>query len=105
MEPQSPPYVLFLFLTTLGGVHGQDVCGDCLRLDSGAIIGIVICDVIITLLIALTVYCISSKIQKKKHEERKKASQKTELEENEQTYEELQGQRTDIYNDLGRARN
>ncbi|CAH2318275.1 TYRO tyrosine kinase-binding -like [Pelobates cultripes] len=103
MRPQSAPHSLLLLLTALGAAFGQDGCGDCLRLDSGAVIGIVICDVIITVLIALTAYIVSNKIQQRKQLERK-TSKKNETETNDRTYEELRGQRLDIYNDMRSAR-
>ncbi|XP_053307741.1 TYRO protein tyrosine kinase-binding protein [Spea bombifrons] len=101
---QLAPCAMFLLLAVLGTAFGQNDCGDCFHLSSGAITGIVFCDIFITVLIALTVYFISNKIQKKKDEERNRNSQKTEIQESERTYEELQGQARDIYNDIGRAR-
>uniref|UniRef100_A0A803J7L6 TYRO protein tyrosine kinase-binding protein n=1 Tax=Xenopus tropicalis TaxID=8364 RepID=A0A803J7L6_XENTR len=90
--------LLILLLATLD-------CGGCFHLDSGAIIGIVICDVIITVLIALTAYYVSNRIQMRKEEERKKNSPKPDTQEAEPAYEELRDHRMDIYNDLSRSAN
>lgn len=100
MAQRYVPRALLLLSAALGAAFGQNGCGDCIRLDSGAVAGIVICDVIITILIAATAYCVSSKIQRRKLMARKK-SQKNEMQSTERTYEELQGQRADVYNDLG----
>lgn len=96
--------VLFLTLTMLGSTLGQEGCGNCFQLNTGTIIGIVICDSIITLLIAGMAFWISNKIQNKKYQERLR-NLKIISPANESTYEELQGQRTDIYNDLNSLRN
>ncbi|XP_075047706.1 TYRO protein tyrosine kinase-binding protein-like [Mixophyes fleayi] len=99
MHGRVPISVLFLGLTIIGAALGQDGCGNCLQLNSGALIGIVVCDVIFTVLIAAMAFCVSSKIQKKKYQE-KLDKQKNNTTENEPTYEHLHGQRMDIYNDL-----
>ncbi|KAM4652577.1 TYRO protein tyrosine kinase-binding protein [Discoglossus pictus] len=97
---QSSFQALLLVSAILGAALGQDECGNCLRLDTGAIVGIVICDVIITVLIALLAYYVSTKIQRSKLEERSKQNDGQEP-----TYEELQGQRLDVYTDLSHRRN
>ncbi|XP_075459345.1 TYRO protein tyrosine kinase-binding protein isoform X2 [Ascaphus truei] len=74
-------------------------CGNCLYLDSGALLGIVVCDFIITVLIALAAYYLSNKVQKRRQEERGKKLE-SERQANEPTYEELHGQNMDIYTDL-----
>uniref|UniRef100_A0A8C5QY29 TYRO protein tyrosine kinase-binding protein n=1 Tax=Leptobrachium leishanense TaxID=445787 RepID=A0A8C5QY29_9ANUR len=104
MPKPFAPRALILLSAALGAALGQDGCGDCIRLDSGAITGIVICDIIITILIALTAYFVSSKIQRRKQIERNKC-QKSEMQTNDRTYEELQGPRTDVYNELGNLQN
>ncbi|XP_018082255.1 transmembrane immune signaling adaptor TYROBP S homeolog isoform X1 [Xenopus laevis] len=97
MNCQSPTF-LILVLATLD-------CGSCFHLDTGAVIGIIICDVVITVIIALIAYYVSNKIQMKKEEERKRNSQKPDPQEAEPAYEELRDHRMDIYNDLSRSAN
>ncbi|XP_018082065.1 TYRO protein tyrosine kinase-binding protein-like isoform X2 [Xenopus laevis] len=97
MNRQSQP-LLILVLATLD-------CGSCFYLDTGAVIGIVICDVVITVLIALTAYYVSNKIHMKKEEERNTNSKKPDTQEAEPPYEELRNQRMDIYNDLNHSAN
>ncbi|XP_068099330.1 TYRO protein tyrosine kinase-binding protein [Hyperolius riggenbachi] len=91
-----------LFLAMLGIAAGQNGdCENCLRLDSGAIVGIVTCDVIITLVIAGLAFWASSKVQKKKYEA--KLLQKNSTVDNDHTYEHLRGQQMDIYTDIKSA--
>ncbi|XP_066462514.1 B-cell receptor CD22-like [Eleutherodactylus coqui] len=78
-------------------------CTNCFQISTGTIIGIVICDAIITLLIACMAFWIANKIQQKKYQERLK-NLKNVPPANESPYEELQGQRMDIYNDLKSGR-
>lgn len=96
--------VFIMTLTMLGSAFGQQGCGNCFQLNTGTIVGIVICDSIITLMIAGVAFWISTKIQTKKYQERLRKL-KNISPANESTYEELQGQRTDIYNDLNSFRN
>ncbi|KAG9468677.1 hypothetical protein GDO78_022180 [Eleutherodactylus coqui] len=55
-------HVLFLCLTIIG-------CTNCFQISTGTIIGIVICDAIITLLIACMAFWIANKIQQKKYQD------------------------------------
>ncbi|XP_077116325.1 TYRO protein tyrosine kinase-binding protein [Ranitomeya variabilis] len=101
----APVLVFFLSLTTiLGSVLAQEGCGNCFQLNTGTIIGIVVCDALITLTIAGMAFWISNKIQKKKYQEKLKRM-KDNSAANEATYEELRGHRVDIYNDLSAGRN
>ncbi|XP_053546127.1 TYRO protein tyrosine kinase-binding protein [Bombina bombina] len=99
-RPHSEVTLMLLALYALGAVKGQDECGNCLHLDSGSVIGIVVCDVIITVLIAFVAYYVSLRMERKRHAETKKVNDLKEP-----TYEELQGQRTEVYNDLSRPYN
>ncbi|XP_063798274.1 TYRO protein tyrosine kinase-binding protein isoform X2 [Pseudophryne corroboree] len=94
-----PISIMVLGLSIIGAALGQEGCENCLQLNSGALIGIVICDIIFTMLIAAMAYCVSSKIQAKKYQE-KLDKQKNNAPGNEPTYEQLHGQRNDIYNQL-----
>ncbi|KAG8431274.1 hypothetical protein GDO86_019131 [Hymenochirus boettgeri] len=59
---------LILIVSAIGLVQGQNACGNCIPLDTVTITVIVICDIILTILIALTTYFIANKIQRKKEE-------------------------------------
>ncbi|KAG8570003.1 hypothetical protein GDO81_014637 [Engystomops pustulosus] len=96
--------ILFLSLTLFGSAFAQEACENCFQLSTGTIIGVVICDVIITLVITGMAFWISNRIQRKKYQERLK-KMKNASAANEATYEDLRGQRHDIYNDLSAARN
>lgn len=87
-----------LLLTMLGFAAGQNDCGYCLHLDSGAVLGIVTCDVIITVLIAGMAFWVSHKVQKKRYED--KLQQQRNASDNEHTYAHLQGQQMDLYTDI-----
>ncbi|KAM5132621.1 TYRO protein tyrosine kinase-binding protein [Mantella aurantiaca] len=100
--PLNIPLSIVL-LTMLGFAVGQNDCGNCLHLDSGAVVGIVTCDVIITVLIAGMAFWMSSKVQKKKYEER--LQQKNASENVDHTYEHLHGQHLDVYTDLNTLNN
>ncbi|XP_072282325.1 uncharacterized protein [Pyxicephalus adspersus] len=84
MSRQIP--LSILLLTVLALAVGQNDCGNCLHLDSGAVIGIVTCDVVITVLIAGMAFWISSKVQKKKYDD--KLQQKNSAD-NDHTYENI----------------
>ncbi|XP_044138518.1 TYRO protein tyrosine kinase-binding protein [Bufo gargarizans] len=100
-----PVPALFLSLMMFGTAFAQEVagCGNCFQLNTVTIIGIVICDAIITLVIAGMAFWISTKIQKKKYQERLRKL-KTLSPVNESPYEELHGQRVEVYNDLNSFR-
>ncbi|KAM4015047.1 TYRO protein tyrosine kinase-binding protein-like [Anomaloglossus baeobatrachus] len=96
--------IVFMSFTILSSAFAQEGCGNCFQLNTGTIIGIVVCDALITLIIASMAFWISTKIQKKKYQEKLKKL-KTLPPTNDPTYEELHGQRVDIYNDLHAMRN
>ncbi|XP_075695184.1 TYRO protein tyrosine kinase-binding protein [Rhinoderma darwinii] len=99
-----PVPILFLTVTIFGSALAQEGCGNCFQLNTGTIVGIVICDAIFTLMIAGLSFWISNKVQKKKYQERLKKLKKISSG-NEATYAELHGQTADIYNDLNALRN
>ncbi|KAM3921838.1 TYRO protein tyrosine kinase-binding protein-like [Leptodactylus fuscus] len=98
-----PVPILVLTFSIFGFALGQEGCGNCFQLNTGTIVGIVICDTVITLVIAGMAFWISNRIQKKKYQE-KLNKLKNISPGNESTYEELHGQRVDIYNDLNAMR-
>ncbi|XP_058052278.1 TYRO protein tyrosine kinase-binding protein [Ahaetulla prasina] len=87
------PILLGLTWPQLGAAQGANDCGHCFRIDPGTIAGVVLGDLFLTLLIALGVYYVVSCIYKQQATSSDKAQ-------HESPYEELQGQRMDIYSDL-----
>ncbi|XP_073704123.1 TYRO protein tyrosine kinase-binding protein [Garra rufa] len=103
----------------LGLVEGNQDCSSCYQLDIGVAIGIITCDVILTLLIALLVYCFvshqrrrgslhtharccgSGKAQNLKTHQPSVRPKSIEVE---SPYQELYGVQSDIYNDLQQYR-
>ncbi|XP_020633075.1 TYRO protein tyrosine kinase-binding protein isoform X2 [Pogona vitticeps] len=81
-----------VFHVLLGLAWAQLDCGNCYHLSTGAIFGVVLGDLILTLLIALAVYYVASCIY-----QRKLASKELKKTEHESPYEELQGPRLDVY--------
>ncbi|KAK3551412.1 hypothetical protein QTP70_017295 [Hemibagrus guttatus] len=111
-----------LHLTALlSGLFGyaaasQD-CGTCYQLNMEVIIGIITCDIILTLLIIIAVYCFASWEKRKNSLHTRKSSSETdkgkfrqsssrpkEVEITESPYQELYGVQSDIYNDLHQYR-
>ncbi|XP_015191971.1 TYRO protein tyrosine kinase-binding protein [Lepisosteus oculatus] len=94
----------------LGPVVGQENCQSCYHLASGTIVGIIVGDIILTLLIALSVFCFVSRM-KKNHLEALQATKgnismsasRKVKDDAESTYQDLQGVRNDIYSDLRRV--
>ncbi|KAJ1132349.1 hypothetical protein NDU88_010663 [Pleurodeles waltl] len=91
-------------LWACGGVQGQKDCTECLQMNIGTISGIIIGDIIVTLLIALAVFLLASKINKKS----KKSGRGGDIQKRttsyaegvEPTYQELQDHKSDVYSDL-----
>ncbi|XP_064425384.1 TYRO protein tyrosine kinase-binding protein-like [Latimeria chalumnae] len=85
----------------IGSIHGQRDCSDCYRMDAGALAGVVIGDILITVLIALSVFFLTNKLNKSKESRGDLSTkQKKKEAETESPYQELQVQSTDIYSDL-----
>ncbi|KAK2903051.1 hypothetical protein Q8A67_007764 [Cirrhinus molitorella] len=103
----------------LGFAEGNQDCSSCYQLDIGVAIGIITCDIILTLLIALLVYCFvshkkrrgsshtharccgSGKAQNLKTHQPSMRPKTTEVE---SPYQELYGVQSDIYSDLQQYR-
>ncbi|XP_070620226.1 TYRO protein tyrosine kinase-binding protein [Erythrolamprus reginae] len=85
--------LLGLAWSQLGAAQSANDCGHCFQINPGTIAGVVLGDLFLTLLIALGVYYVVSCIYKQQATGSDKAQ-------HESPYEELQGQRTDIYSDL-----
>ncbi|XP_053478314.1 TYRO protein tyrosine kinase-binding protein [Ictalurus furcatus] len=100
-----------------GYVAATQDCGTCYQLNMMVIIGIITCDIILTLLITITVYCFASREKRKKSLRTRKNSSETdkgkfrqssskpkEVEITESPYQELYGVQSDIYSDLHQYR-
>uniref|UniRef100_A0A8C8VGU3 TYRO protein tyrosine kinase-binding protein n=1 Tax=Pelusios castaneus TaxID=367368 RepID=A0A8C8VGU3_9SAUR len=105
MDPPRPPTIfalLGLVWTLLGSVNAQRDCTGCPQLSGGMIAGLVLGDLLLTLLIALAVYFLAGKIHRQQGatgsaQGNAKKPHNLELE---SPYQELQGQKMDIYSDL-----
>ncbi|KAM9489121.1 TYRO protein tyrosine kinase-binding protein [Clarias gariepinus] len=109
------------FLALVSGLFGyaaaaQD-CGTCYHLNMGVFIGIITCDIILTLLITISVYCYASReknknssrphknsSEKDKGKFRQTSSRPKQVEITESPYQELYGVQSDIYSDLHQYR-
>ncbi|XP_072324969.1 TYRO protein tyrosine kinase-binding protein-like isoform X2 [Scyliorhinus torazame] len=92
---------LFLFSLLLGAANGQNGCEDCYRIDGGVIAGIIIGDVIITIMIAMTIYYFARRgVNNAKNAKKLQISDNKSKLEPESPYEELQGQDRGFYSEL-----
>ncbi|XP_067305762.1 TYRO protein tyrosine kinase-binding protein isoform X2 [Pseudorasbora parva] len=99
-----------------GIVEGNQDCSSCYQLDIGVVIGIITCDIILTLLIALSVYCFVSYLKRRGslHAQTRccgsgktksqQPSMRSKAIEVESPYQELYGVQSDIYSDLQQYR-
>ncbi|XP_027287073.1 TYRO protein tyrosine kinase-binding protein isoform X3 [Cricetulus griseus] len=103
LEPSCP--LLFLpVLLTVGGlspVQAQSEC-NCSPVSPGILAGIVLGDLVLTLLIALAVYSLGRLVPRGRGTA--DGSRKQRIAETESPYQELQGQRPDVYSDLNTQR-
>ncbi|XP_072122347.1 TYRO protein tyrosine kinase-binding protein-like [Mobula birostris] len=91
--------VLVIFSTLLGDVTANDVCEACYRIGTGALIGIIVGDVAITILIAAATYYLTRRSLGKKGSTAKEKS-KGEVVLTESPYQELQVSDLGVYSDL-----
>ncbi|XP_066540061.1 TYRO protein tyrosine kinase-binding protein [Hoplias malabaricus] len=107
----------FMALGLFGSAAAHQDCGSCYQINMGMVIGIIVCDLIITLLIAISVYCFATRQKKKsrlhtrsnscdpgKGKLRQSSSRPKEVEITESPYQELYGVQSDVYNDLRQYR-
>ncbi|XP_069313108.1 TYRO protein tyrosine kinase-binding protein isoform X2 [Eulemur rufifrons] len=103
LEPSSR--LLFLpLLLTVGGlspVQAQSEC-NCASVSPGVLAGIVLGDLVLTLLIALAVYSLGRLVPRGRGAV--EVTRKQRMTETESPYQELQGQRSDVYSDLNTQR-
>ncbi|KAJ8378912.1 hypothetical protein AAFF_G00232770 [Aldrovandia affinis] len=93
------------FAGLFGPVTGQQDCRSCIYLELGTVLGIIVADIILTLLIALSVFCFVYRLKRKRLEalegkEKTQATSKRKKPETESPYQELQGVQNDVYSDL-----
>ncbi|XP_069313107.1 TYRO protein tyrosine kinase-binding protein isoform X1 [Eulemur rufifrons] len=104
LEPSSR--LLFLpLLLTVGGlspVQAQSEC-NCASVSPGVLAGIVLGDLVLTLLIALAVYSLGRLVPRGRGAV-EAVTRKQRMTETESPYQELQGQRSDVYSDLNTQR-
>ncbi|KAJ8005338.1 hypothetical protein DPEC_G00145590 [Dallia pectoralis] len=87
-------------------------CGNCYLIDIGPVVGIVACDIVLTLLIALVAFCLAtfqkkrSRLESRRQGTGKKltASKRKTVEIPESVYQELHGVQSDVYSDLQQFR-
>ncbi|CAM5124651.1 unnamed protein product [Natator depressus] len=105
MGPPGPPALralLGLAWALLGSVNAQRDCTGCPEVSGGLIAGLVMGDLLLTLFIALAVYFLAGKIHHQRESARGEVK-KSPNAEMESPYQELQGQRLDIYSDLKKS--
>ncbi|XP_055408835.1 TYRO protein tyrosine kinase-binding protein [Bubalus kerabau] len=105
MEGLRPSDRLLSLLLTVGGlslVQAQSEC-NCSSVSPGVLAGIVLGDLMLTLLIALAVYYLGRLVPRGRGAT-EAVTRKQHITETESHYQELQGQRTDVYSDLNTQR-
>ncbi|KAJ8287628.1 hypothetical protein COCON_G00002870 [Conger conger] len=102
------------FAGLFGPVVGQQDCRSCIHLEIGTVVGIIVADIVLTLLIALSVFFFVSRLKKRTRLEALEIKEKTQSKtqaktqamstrkkpEAESPYQELQGVQDDVYSDL-----
>ncbi|XP_055067290.2 TYRO protein tyrosine kinase-binding protein [Misgurnus anguillicaudatus] len=107
--------VTALFVSSANFVEANQDCSSCYHLDIGVAIGIITCDIFLTLFIALSVYCyVSHKKRSCSHAQARccgstkstthQTSMRPKMIEVESPYQELYGVQSDIYDDLQQYR-
>ncbi|XP_049642638.1 TYRO protein tyrosine kinase-binding protein [Suncus etruscus] len=91
---------LLLTLADISPVQAQNGC-NCSALTPGVLAGIILGDLVLTLLIALAVYALGRLVPRGRGNSDGSRKQRIETE---SPYQELQGQRSDVYSDLNTQR-
>ncbi|KAJ0066112.1 hypothetical protein NL108_001338 [Boleophthalmus pectinirostris] len=87
-----------------GSTEEQQDCGTCYHINMAVIIGIVICDILLTIFIIISVICfVRSHRQQDFHDERTAQSSESK-DVTESPYQELQGTQSDVYSELNHFR-
>uniref|UniRef100_F7I9Q3 TYRO protein tyrosine kinase-binding protein n=1 Tax=Callithrix jacchus TaxID=9483 RepID=F7I9Q3_CALJA len=109
LEPCSRLLLLPLLLAVGGDAHmltSPDPCAiecSCSTVSPGVLAGIVLGDLVLTVLIALAVYFLGRLVPRGRGAS-EAATRKQRITETESPYQELQGQRSDVYSDLNTQR-
>ncbi|XP_076016719.1 TYRO protein tyrosine kinase-binding protein [Genypterus blacodes] len=91
-----------------GSVEGQQDCDSCYPINIGVVVGIIACDVILTILITISVFCYGT-LQRNRTEWDSRdvsrrnvpsGSRKMAAEVTESPYQELHGVQSDVYSEL-----
>ncbi|XP_007536962.1 TYRO protein tyrosine kinase-binding protein [Erinaceus europaeus] len=93
---------LLLILADFSPAQAQQEC-NCSVVSPGVLAGIVLGDLVLTLLIALAVYSLGRLVPQSRGPV-EAMSRKQRMAETESPYQELQGQRSDVYSDLNSQR-
>ncbi|XP_070692069.1 TYRO protein tyrosine kinase-binding protein isoform X2 [Pempheris klunzingeri] len=91
-----------------GSTEGQQECGSCYVIDMGSVMGIIASDIILTIFITISVFCIATQHKRRKewdsHDSKRNLpssiSKKMATEVTESPYQELHGVQTDVYSEL-----
>ncbi|XP_078143324.1 TYRO protein tyrosine kinase-binding protein isoform X1 [Centroberyx gerrardi] len=91
-----------------GPAEGQQECGPCYQIDMGTVVGIIACDIILTLLITFCVFCFATFHKKRREWDSRDGrgnlastmSKKKTAEIAESPYQELHGVQSDVYSEL-----
>ncbi|XP_005596233.2 TYRO protein tyrosine kinase-binding protein isoform X2 [Equus quagga] len=94
---------LLLIVGGLSPVQAQSEC-NCSVVSPGVLAAIVLGDLVLTLLIALAVYSLGRLVPQGKGKGAVEVTRKQRITETESPYQELQGQRSDVYSDLNTQR-
>ncbi|XP_074540459.1 TYRO protein tyrosine kinase-binding protein [Halichoeres trimaculatus] len=91
-----------------GSGEEQQDCGSCYMINAGSVVGIIASDIILTILITITVFCLASHHNKRrktdshdgKRSQTSSLSKKMVAEVIESPYQELHGVQSDVYSEL-----
>ncbi|KAM7420582.1 hypothetical protein PAMA_015013 [Pampus argenteus] len=92
-----------------GSTEGQQECGSCYLINMGSVMGIIACDIILTILITISVFCFVTLHKRREWDSHNgkrnlpsssSSSKKMTTEVTESPYQELHGVQSDVYSEL-----
>ncbi|XP_044215326.1 TYRO protein tyrosine kinase-binding protein [Thunnus albacares] len=90
-----------------GSAEGQQECGSCYLINMGSVMGIIACDIILTIFITISVFCFVNLHKRRRewdsHNDKRNlpsSSKKMTTEVTESPYQELHGVQSDVYSEL-----
>ncbi|XP_053183276.1 TYRO protein tyrosine kinase-binding protein [Scomber japonicus] len=92
--------------TLFGSAKGQQECSSCYLISMGSVMGIMACDIILTIFITISVFCFATLHKRRRewdsHDKRNlpSSSKKMTTEVTESPYQELHGVQSDVYSEL-----